>query len=89
MMEVIARIISVAMVSVFVQNAIFDRAFGSNVVIYASRKNDTVIGFTIGITAMTTIASIVSYFLDSVLLQTQCGWCFSCADKGCICGALS
>ena len=31
MMEVIAKIVSAAMVSVFVQNAIFDRAFGSNV----------------------------------------------------------
>ena len=60
MMEVIAKIVSAAMVSVFVQNAIFDRAFGSNVGIYASRKNSTVIGFTLGITAMTTLASIVS-----------------------------
>ena len=57
MMEVIAKIVSAAMVSVFVQNAIFDRAFGSNVGIYASRKNSTVIGFTLGITAMTTLAS--------------------------------
>ena len=46
-MEVLAKIVSVAMVSVFVQNAIFDRAFGSNVAIYASRKNGTVIGFTL------------------------------------------
>lgn len=72
----LARIVSAAMVSVFVQNAIFDRAFGSNVVIYASRKNGTVIGFTLGITAMTTIASVVSYFVDSALLQTEFGWLF-------------
>ncbi|MCI5668368.1 MAG: hypothetical protein MR291_06350 [Oscillospiraceae bacterium] len=75
-MEVISRIVSVAMVSVFVQNAIFDRAFGSNVAIYASRKNGTVVGFTLGITAMTTIASIISYFLDGVLLPTEFGWLF-------------
>ena len=75
-MEVLARIISAAMVSVFVQNAIFDRAFGSNVVIYASRKNGTVAGFTLGITAMTTIASIVSYFVDCALLPTEYGWLF-------------
>lgn len=75
-MEAISRIVSAAMVSVFVQNAIFDRAFGSNVAIYASRKNGTVVGFTLGITAMTTIASIISYFLDGVLLPTEFGWLF-------------
>lgn len=75
-MEVLSKIVAVAMVSVFVQNAIFDRAFGSNVAIYASRKNGTVVGFTLGITAMTTIASIISYFLDGVLLPTEFGWLF-------------
>lgn len=75
-MEVLARIISAAMVSVFVQNAIFDRAFGSNVAIYASRKNGTVVGFTLGITAMTTIASLISYFVDRSMLLTEYGWLF-------------
>ncbi len=75
-MEVLARIISAAMVSVFVQNAIFDRAFGSNVAIYASRKNGTVVGFTLGITAMTTIASLISYFVDRAMLPTEYGWLF-------------
>ncbi len=75
-MEVLARIISAAMVSVFVQNAIFDRAFGSNVAIYASRKNGTVVGFTLGITAMTTIASLISYFVDRSMLPTEYGWLF-------------
>lgn len=75
-MEVFAKIVSTAMLSVFVQNAIFDRALGANVVIYASRKNSHVVGFTLGITAMTTIASIISYFLDSVLLPTSLGYLF-------------
>ena len=75
-MDVLARIVSAAMVSVFVQNAIFDRAFGSNVTIYASRKNSTVIGFTLGITAMTTIASIISYFVDCAMLPMEYGWIF-------------
>jgi electron transport complex protein RnfA len=75
-MDVFAKIISAAMVSVFVQNSIFDRALGSNVVIYASRKNSHVAGFTIGITAMTTLASIVSYFFDSLLLPTKYGYLF-------------
>ena len=75
-MEILSRIVTVAMLSVFVQNAIFDRAFGSNVAIYASRRNGTVIGFTLGITAMTTIASAISFFVDQALLPTEFGWLF-------------
>lgn len=75
-MEIFGRIVAVAMLSVFVQNAIFDRAFGSNVAIYASRRNGTVIGFTLGITAMTTIASAISFFVDQALLPTEFGWLF-------------
>ena len=75
-MSVFARIISLAMISVFSQNAIFDRAFGSNVAIYASRKDDHVVGFTIGITAVTTLASIAAYFLDGAVLELEYGYLF-------------
>lgn len=75
-MEVLSAIISAAMVSIFVQNAIFERAFGSNVAIYASRKESHVSGFTIGITVMTTVASIITYFLDKVVLPYKYGWLF-------------
>lgn len=74
--EVFARIVSLAMVSVFTQNAIFDRAFGANVVIYASRKDTHVAGFTVGMTAMTTVASIVSYFFDGLVLPLKYGYLF-------------
>ncbi len=75
-MEVITKIVSASMLSIFVQNAIFDRAFGANVVIYASRKGSNVAGFTMGITAMTTIASVLSYFCDKLLLQYEFGRLF-------------
>lgn len=75
-MEAFAKIVSAAMLSVFVQNAIFDRALGSNVVIYASRKNTHIFGFTLGITAITTIASCISYFFDGLLLPTKYGYLF-------------
>lgn len=74
--EVFARIISLAMISVFSQNAIFDRAFGANVAIYASRKDDHVFGFTVGITSVTTLASIASYFLDKIVLPLEYGYLF-------------
>ena len=73
---VLARIISLAMISIFMQNAIFDRAFGANVAIYASRKDSHVTGFTLGITAMTTAASIVTYFIDKPMLALEHGYYF-------------
>lgn len=75
-MTAITSIISAAMISIFVQNAIFERAFGANVVIYSSRKESHIIGFSIGITLMTTVASVITYFLDSVLLSMEKGWLF-------------
>ena len=74
--ETIARLISFAMISIFTQNAIFDRAFGANVAIYASRRDEHVVGFTLGITAMTTLASIASYFLDGIVLPLEYGYLF-------------
>ncbi len=75
-MESISAIISASMLSIFVQNAIFERAFGSNVAIYASRKESHVIGFTLGITLMTTVASVITYFLDGLILPLKSGWLF-------------
>ena len=75
-MGIFARIISLAMISVFSQNAIFDRAFGANIAIYASRKDDHVVGFTVGITVITTLASIPTYFLDKTVLPLEQGYLF-------------
>lgn len=76
MAEVFARMVSLAMISVFAQNAIFDRAFGVNVAIYASRKSSHIIGFTIGMTIMTTLASAAAYPFDLMLLPTKYGYLF-------------
>ncbi len=73
MSNIFARTISLIMVSVFTQNAIFDRAFGANVAIYASRKDSHVIGFSIGITVMTTLASMIAYLFDGLLLPLPYG----------------
>lgn len=75
-METFAKIVSAAMMSIFVQNAIFERALGSNVAIYSSRNNVHVIGFSLGITAMTTAASCISYFFDKLVLPLKYGYLF-------------
>ena len=76
MAEVFARMVSLAMISIFTQNAIFDRAVGINVAIYASRKSSHIIGFTIAVTLMTTLASAAAYPFDLMLLPKENGYLF-------------
>ncbi|MCH5196334.1 MAG: hypothetical protein J1F28_06455 [Oscillospiraceae bacterium] len=76
MAEVFARMVSLAMISIFTQNAIFDRAFGINVAIYASRKTSHIIGFTVAITLMTTFASAAAYPFDLMLLPSENGYLY-------------
>lgn len=73
---ILARIVSLAMLSIFMQNAIFEHAFGTNVAIYVSKKDTRVTGFSVGITAMTTTASIVTYFIDRSVLSSERGYYF-------------
>lgn len=73
---IIARIVTLSMTSIFLENVVFDRAFSANVAIYASRKEAHVTGFTLGMTAMTTTASIVTYFIDKPILSLEHGYYF-------------
>ena len=73
---VLAKFVSLAMMSIFIQNAIFDRALGANVAIYASRNYSRLRGFTLAITAMTTVSSAISYFIEKLVLPTEYGWLF-------------
>lgn len=76
MAEVFARMVSLIMIAVFTQNAVFDRALDANVAIYASRKTSHIMGFAICITVMTTLASAAAYPFDLMLLPSKYGYLF-------------
>ncbi len=76
MAEVFARMVSLIMIAVFTQNAVFDRALDANVAIYASRKTSHIMGFAICITVMTTLASAAAYPFDLMLLSSKYGYLF-------------
>ena len=61
------NILSAALIAVFLQNSILERALGANVLIYASRKKEHVIGFFVAITYTTTISSPLVWLLDNYL----------------------
>lgn len=63
-MNTFINILTTALISIFIQNSIFDRALGSNVLLYAARKKEHLLGFAAGITYITALAAIPVYYLD-------------------------
>lgn len=63
-MDTFVNILTTALISIFIQNSIFERALGSNILLYAARKKEHLLGFAVGITYITTLAAIPVYFLD-------------------------
>lgn len=70
-MNVFLNILSAAIIAVFVQNSILERALGANVLIYASRKKEHVSGFFAAITYITTISAPFVWLLDNFLGQNE------------------
>lgn len=70
-MEAFANIISASLVAIFVQNSIFERALGINVLLYASRKRENLLGFFIAITYVTTISSAIIWNFDRLFKQNE------------------
>ncbi|MCL2633469.1 MAG: hypothetical protein FWD34_03030 [Oscillospiraceae bacterium] len=62
----IANFISAALISIFLQNAVFEKALGINILLYAARKRSHVIGFTLGLCYIMSLSSIVIWALDLV-----------------------
>ncbi|MCL2638832.1 MAG: hypothetical protein FWD48_10750 [Oscillospiraceae bacterium] len=63
-MELFASLFNAALLAIFLQNSIFERALGPNILIYASRKREHVIGFSLVIIYSTTLSSIIAWVLD-------------------------
>lgn len=53
-----------ALIGIFIQNAVFDRALGTNILMYAAHKKENTIGLFVGIIYVTTLSSIPIYFID-------------------------
>ena len=66
-MDIFLSIVSAALASIFLQNLVLERALGANVLLYASRKKEHVVGFAVAITYTTTIASPFIWTLDRLL----------------------
>ena len=70
-MEWFSSLLTAALFAILLQNSIFERALGTNILIYASRKKEHVVGFTLVITYVTTLASVILWFADKYLSEYE------------------
>lgn len=64
METVITRFLTAALLGIFIENAAFERALGINVLLYASRKKENLIGIFVGVIYVTTLSSAIICFID-------------------------
>jgi len=70
-MTAFTNILMASLIAVFVQNSIFERALGINVLLYASRKREHLIGFFAAITYTTTISSAIIWNFDRLFADNE------------------
>lgn len=66
-MNAFFNFVSAALLAVFVQNAVLERALGVNVLLYASRRREQLPGFFAAIAYVTTISAAIVCGFDSLL----------------------
>lgn len=70
-MQIILNIVSAALIAIFIQNSIFERALGVNVLLYASRRKEHMFGFAAAITYTTTVSAAIVWIFDSCLGENE------------------
>lgn len=66
-MEYLSRFMSIALLAVFAENIVMTRALGTSTMLVASKNKSQLFGFGACITFMTTAASFIAYFADTLL----------------------
>ena len=66
-MEIFNNIVIASLAAIFLQNSILERALGANVLLYASRKKEHLIGFFAAITYTTTVSAPLVWIFDTFL----------------------
>lgn len=70
-MELFLSITNAALIALFFQNIVFERALGANILLYAARKRENLLGIFIGIIYVTTVSSIPIYFIDMNFSESE------------------
>ena len=70
-MTAFMNVLMASIIAIFVQNSIFERALGINVLLYASRKREHLLGFFAAITYTTTISSAIIWIFDGLSAENE------------------
>ncbi len=70
-MTAFMNILMTSLIAIFVQNSIFERALGINVLLYASRKREHLLGFFAAITYTTTISAAIIWNFDRLFAENE------------------
>ena len=70
-MTALMNVLMASNIAIFVQNSIFERALGINVLLYASRKREHLLGFFAAITYTTTISSAIIWIFDGLFAENE------------------
>lgn len=67
METVFSRLLTAALLGIFIENAAFERALGINVLLYAARKKENLLGIFVGVIYVTTLSSAFTCLIDRYL----------------------
>ena len=67
METVFSRLLTAALLGIFIENAAFERALGINVLLYAARKKENLLGIFVGVIYVTTVSSVFTCLIDRYL----------------------
>ncbi len=70
-MTAFMNVLTASLIAIFVQNSIFERALGINVLLYASRKREHLLGFFAAITYTTTISAAIIWNFDRLFADNE------------------
>lgn len=65
--QFIGQVVSMALVAIFIENFIFTRALGSSTALVIIRKKNSLILFSVILTAITVAAGLITYFLQPLI----------------------
>ena len=70
-MPYLLQVISVAFISIFVENTIFTRALGTSTLIIVSRNRKNIFGFGLCVTYITSVTGAICYFVNKYFVNEE------------------
>ena len=71
METVFSRFLAAALLGIFIENAVFERALGISIVLYSARKKENMRGIFVSVLYVTTISSMLTCLTDRYFSDWQ------------------